>query len=116
MADLGPRSCRLCGPTIEGCWRCTSTVGHRHVLLVSRRGRPDALVAACDLHAPPPGADPSGDSPTAAGPTQTFVRDAKRHARKLAYDRARRRALAQLREAHRDEYERLLGEATGDQR
>jgi hypothetical protein len=49
---LGPRTCLVCGPSIEGCWQCRSKTGHRHVVVVNRAGEEVGSVAACDAHSP----------------------------------------------------------------
>ena len=103
---MGSRSCLLCGPSIEGCWRCRATYGHRHLTVTSRDGT-SLRVAVCADHAPQ--LPETAEQP--AQPTGSVVVGRER---KLAYDRARRKALAALREAHRDEWERLLRQEVAD--
>lgn len=106
----GPRGCDVCGPgAIEGCWKCGATYGHRHVVVVGRNGTTLGRVAACDLHAPADGVLTHVPGQNSAQAADGIVSGR----RKLAYDRARRRAIRRLREAHADEWVQLLDEEVG---
>lgn len=107
---LGPRSCRVCGPTIQGCWKCGSKLGHRHVMLVGRDATAGGLTAVCDVHAPP---EMFAHTRPASNGTRATVAVASGTPAKLQADRTRRRALALLRDRYRDEYEQLLQEVRG---
>ena len=107
---MGPRGCVVCRRIyglgrIEGCHRCRSTVGHAHVTVTGRDGV-SRSVAVCDVHR---GVVPDGTETASAA----LVPVAAGSGRKRAYDRARRKALARLRESHRVEFERLLAEEVG---
>lgn len=97
---LGPRSCEVCGPgQIQGCWRCGATMGHRHLVVISRAGATLGRVAACDVHSPPDAvlvATPYGGL---AGPSPAATSLAKR-----TRDRAYRLATSIVRERHYDEF------------
>lgn len=93
---LGPRACALCGPMITPCWACSSKVGHRHLIVVSRHGHQIGSAAACDLHAPPSGVLVS--EPAAS--TSAIARDPG----KIVRDRAYRYATSVIRERYRDEF------------
>ena len=90
---------------IEGCHRCRSTVGHRHVSLVNRKGQTVGQAAVCDLHAPEGVVGPEPPK-RQTGAAEALVK----RRRKLEYDRARRRAIREMLDRHADEYEEVLKE------
>ena len=71
---MGPRSCNVCGPRLEPCWRCHATEGHRHVVVVDRHGATLSQVAVCDLHAPPAVPDAPWDKTPPEGLSAVDVR------------------------------------------
>ena len=103
MADrLGPRACSVCGPVIEGCWKCGGKFGHTHVVLVGRDGRTLGRVAACGTHAPKSGeVAPGGVEVRAREPMRNA--NATRANRKRRRDRERRQAHRVVLDRHADE-------------
>lgn len=103
--SLGPRACAICGPKIQGCWRCTATLGHVHLDVVSRTGRTLGRVASCGAHAPASGVVVSG--PTKR-PAHATTDEAKRRR-----DRERRKAQRVVLDRHQDEVDAALAEIRG---
>lgn len=114
MAErLGPRACVVCtdvhGPRkVEGCWKCGSTIGHRHVVLVARTGKTLGRVAACGAHAPSGEAmQPNGAEPPSRAASELAMgsRGLKRRR-----DRERRQAQRLVLDRHADEVAQALAE------
>ena len=111
MADrLGPRACEICGPTIEGCWKCGAKFGHAHIVIVSRDGSTLGRVAVCGTHAPD-----SGEMTTAGAEvlSRAALRDASttsRTRKKRRRDRERRAAHRIVLDRHADEVAQVLAD------
>lgn len=110
--SLGPRACTLCGPEIEGCWKCGAKFGHRHLSVVNRHGLAVAQVAACAAHGPPVAPDDAQapwTPPAPSGRLSSAAAESKR-----ARDRERRRAQRVVLDRHADEVAAVLAEIRGD--
>lgn len=102
MADrLGPRACAVCGPVLEGCWRCGAKLGHAHVQTVDRYGVSGPLVAVCATHGPK-ATVPRVNGKRRVEADTAFV--------KRRRDRERRRAQRIVLERHADEVAQVLAE------
>ncbi|MFA9432920.1 hypothetical protein [Egicoccus sp. AB-alg2] len=111
MADrLGPRSCAVCGPQLDGCWRCGGKFGHVHVVVVSRAGKTLGRVAACGAHAPKSGEMLPGGVEVAS---RAALSDASASAKRRR-DRERRKAQRMVLDRHADEVAAVLVEIRGD--
>lgn len=94
------RACLVCGPgRVEPCVVCTSTLEHRHLAVMDRNGEVRSVVAVCGSHAPRKGLRPAGRKVAARARTAIAKR---------TRDRARQRAMQQIRDRHRAEYEEIL--------
>ena len=113
---IAPRSCYVCGEgRIEGCFECTSKLGHHHLTVLDRTGTPVGTVAACDVHGPPTGTVPLADvqhGTQAISELASPSLEPDLHRRWL--DRTYRQATRQLRENHRTEFDTLLHQARHD--